>query len=177
MAPILQVGDAILTNKLSYGIRLPFATEPLLTYSIPQRGDIVTYALEDDATTAIDESTVNTIQRVIGLPGEKIEVTSISVFINGKRYNDSAYARWDGAGTKDFPPTTVPKDHVFLLGDNRNHSRDSRFFENPFVNVARIKGRVFVRYWDYRDGEKITYSKMRWDDIEPSKDRRGFVGE
>ena len=150
MVPTLEVGDHILVNKLSYGIRLPFVEKIAFLYSTPARGDIVVFTLPDDpATPDTDESDINIIKRVIGLPGDTIEVNGTTVKINGEAYTkDSDYALWLQGGKKNFGPTTIPENKILLLGDNRDYSRDSRYWKDPFLEVTRIKGRAFIIYWN-----------------------------
>ena len=151
MEPTLLVGDHILVNKLSYGFRLPLMAQSLWMWSAPKRGDIVVFTRPDDvATLNEDESATNLIKRVIGLPGDKIEVRGAEVLINDHVYEEDAkYARWIAGGASDFGPVTVPDGTVLLLGDNRDQSKDSRFWEDsPFLNIRRIKGRAFIIYWN-----------------------------
>ena len=151
MEPTLLVGDHILVNKLSYGFRLPLMAQSLWMWSAPKRGDIVVFTRPDDvATLNEDESATILIKRVIGLPGDKIEVRGAEVLINDHVYEEDAkYARWIAGGASDFGPVTVPDGTVLLLGDNRDQSKDSRFWEDsPFLNIRRIKGRAFIIYWN-----------------------------
>ena len=150
MVPTLEIGDHILVNKLSYGLRMPLMKKTLWQYATPDRGDIVVFTLPDDpATPDIDESQTNIIKRVMGLPGDSIEVRGMSVLINGQLYGeDERYARWLLGGRKDFGPVTVPAEHVLMLGDNRDYSKDSRFWNDPFLEISRIKGRAFIIYWN-----------------------------
>ncbi len=151
MEPTLEIGDHILVNKLSYGFRIPFRAEALLNFSEPKRGDVVVFTLPDDpGTPEIDESETNIIKRVIGLPDDEIMVRGTKLFINGKVYDqDEKYAVWVFGGQKDFGPVTVPPGRVLLLGDNRDQSKDSRFWQDPFLDMKRIKGRAFVIYWNW----------------------------
>lgn len=159
MTPTLEVGDHILVNKLSYGLRLDlipsflpvpqFLQETFFEFRYPKRGDVVVFTLPDDTTTPEDESEVNIIKRVIGLPGDVVEVKGTRLFINGELYErDNEYAKWKYGGRKDFPPTKIPPGKVFLLGDNRDQSKDSRFWDAPFLDISRIKGRAFIIYWN-----------------------------
>lgn len=142
MEPTLQIGDHILVNKLSYGIRLPLKTETLFDFRGPKRGDVVVFTLPEDAS-------INIIKRVIGLPGDVVEVRGTRVYINGKMLKDDEhYAKWIKGGIHDFGPERVPDDSVLLLGDNRDQSRDSRLWETAFLDVSRIKGRAFLIYWN-----------------------------
>ncbi len=156
MYPTLKVGDHILVNKLSYGFRLPLMTDSLSLYDTPKRGDIVVFTRPDEARTPEDESSINIIKRVIGLPGETVEVRGTKVLINGKEL-DEPYARYQEHGIPDgyFGPDTVPEGHIFLMGDNRDHSKDSRFWENPFLDLHRVKGRALIIYWSWDSLKRI----------------------
>lgn len=149
MEPTLRVGDHILVNKLSYGIRLPLVKETLALFREPKRGDVVVFTLPDDPMTPeIDESDTNIIKRVIGLPGDKIEVRGMSVYINDELYPDER-AKWLESGRKNFGPIRVPEGTVLLLGDNRDYSKDSRYWKDPFLDIHRIKGKAFIIYWSW----------------------------
>ena len=151
MKPTLIIHDHILVNKLSYGLHLPFVKETLYQYSEPDRGDVVVFTKSDDEMTSYtDESDINIIKRVVGLPGEKIEVRGTNVYINDQRYNaDDEYSVWVAGGQTDFGPVVVPDGHVLVLGDNRDQSKDSRAWERgPFLPITRIKGRAFIIYFN-----------------------------
>lgn len=151
METTLQVGDHILVNKLSYGVRAPFVEKMLWRYATPQRGDVVVFTLPDNEETAdTNESDTNLIKRIIGLPGDTIEVRGVELFINGELLEEN-YSRYLEGGTTDFGPVKVPEGHVLLLGDNRDHSKDSRFWNSPFLDIRRIKGRAFIVYWNFDD--------------------------
>jgi signal peptidase I len=152
MEPTLEIDDHILVNKLSYGLRVPFKAESVVEFKMPKRGDVVVFTLPDDPDTPeIDESETNIIKRVIGLPGDAIMVRGTKLFVNGKVYDeDEKYAVWLLGGRKDFGPVTVPPAKVLLLGDNRDQSKDSRFWPDPFLDAKRIKGRAFIIYWNLR---------------------------
>ena len=156
MIPTLQIGDHILVSKLSYGVRIPFVKKSVLQFDSPARHDIVVFTRPDETGTTDDESGINIIKRVVGLPGDVIEVKDRLVYLNGKALEES-YARWDVTGVREstFGPVTIPDGHVLLLGDNRDHSRDSRFWENPFLEIERIKGRALVIYWSWHDLSRI----------------------
>jgi signal peptidase I len=87
---------------------------------------------------------------VIGLPGDELEVRGTKLFINGEQYtDDSRYAIWVLGGQKNFGPVKVPEGRVLLLGDNRDQSKDSRYWDDPFLELSRVKGRAFVIYWNW----------------------------
>lgn len=143
MEDTLKIGDHIFVNKLSYGFRLPFMEHTVLDYDFPERGDVVVFTLTENPS-------IDIIKRVIGVPGDQIEVQGKNLFVNGEILkDDTSYAVWKEGGIKDFGPVMVPEGHVLLLGDNRDHSRDSRFWESPFLDRKRIVGRAFVIWWNW----------------------------
>jgi signal peptidase I len=150
MEPTLQITDRILVNKLSYGLRIAFVTNTVFEWSKPERRDVVVFTRPDEPETEMDEHSTNFIKRVIGLPGDTVEVKGPHLFVNGK-LQDEPYARYSrgGAPEADFGPQTVPEGKVFLLGDNRDDSKDSRFWEEHFLDIKRVKGRAFMIYWSF----------------------------
>jgi signal peptidase I len=150
MVPTLKITDHILVSKLSYGIRLPFFTYTIYQYSTPKRGDIVVFTRPDEPESTEDESAINLIKRVIGLPGDEVRVHDAKVFINGQPL-DEPYARWVHGGTPEgeFGPEKVPEGRIFLLGDNRDESKDSRFWKDHFLEIGRVKGRALIIYWTW----------------------------
>ncbi len=147
MKPTLLVGDHILVNKFLYGIKIPFTDKTLIPISEPKRGDIIVFIYPVDPEKDF-------IKRVIGIPGDTVEIKGEKVFINGKPYHDE-HGFYSKTGSTDarmgkvdhFGPVTVPKDHLFVMGDNRNHSYDSRFW--GFVPLSSVKGKAFIIYWSW----------------------------
>jgi signal peptidase I len=159
MENTLLIGDHILVNKLSYGVRLPLVKETVLQYDIPERGDIVVFTRPDDPSTPADESDTNVIKRVIGLPGDEVEVRGKAVIINGKVLQEK-YPQYKYGGQFNFGPKIIPENHVLLMGDNRDESHDSRRWHingepSPFLPATRIKGRAFVIYWNLNHLERM----------------------
>lgn len=156
MRPTLKEGDHILVSKLSYGLRAPFLSKTVYQYSAPRRGDIVVFTRPDDPTTLENESKDNIIKRIVGLPGDIIEVKDTRVYINHQPLRET-YAHWDPVRFREgnFDPETIPSGKVFVLGDNRDHSKDSRFWNDPFLPIERIKGRALFIYWSWNDIERI----------------------
>ncbi len=149
MRPTLIEYDHILVTKFNYGLRLPFVPNTVWQYRTPRRGDIVVF-------TRPDNNRVNIIKRVIGVPGDMIEVEGRAVRINNQIYEEPYDVLWLEGGMKDFPPTKVPEGQVFLMGDNRDHSRDSRFWEDsPFLDMSRIKGKAQIIYWNWHSPGRI----------------------
>lgn len=160
MIPTLKIGDHILVTKLSYGLHIPFTKGYVYEWSKPKRGDIVVFTRPDDPATSENEEDINIIKRIIGLPGDEVEVKESRVYIN-RQILDEPYARWVQGGPPegDFAREIVPEGNYFLLGDNRDQSRDSRFWPYPFLPGWRIKGRAQIIYWSwdslYRIGKPV----------------------
>jgi signal peptidase I len=135
MAPTLMIGDHLIVNKNYY------------TNGKPQRGDVVIFPDPSDPRKDF-------IRRIIGLPGEKIEIVGKKVYINGQPLEESYVIYVMGtpegglspttAVTKHFGPVNVPKGKFFVLGDNRDNSLDSRHF--GFVDRAALKGKALYIY-------------------------------
>ncbi|MDH5526852.1 MAG: signal peptidase I [Nitrospirota bacterium] len=149
MLETLQIGDHLLVNKFLYGTRLPFSDKRILPLRQPVRGDIIVFAYPEDESKDF-------IKRIIGLPGDTIEVVDKQVYINGDPYTVPQEQHLD-RGTipaelqpRDFmAPVTVPPDSYFVMGDNRDHSLDSRFW--GFVEMRQIHGKAVIIYWSWGD--------------------------
>ena len=130
MVPTLEVGDRVLVNKFIY------------RFSDPQRGDIIVFR-------SVAEGGVDLIKRVVGLPGDKVELLHGQVFLNGQRQNEPYVVNKPCVSgrpkTCSYGPVTVPKGHYFVMGDNRANSEDSRFI-GP-VPKKTIVGEAFLRLW------------------------------
>jgi signal peptidase I len=132
MLPTLQIGDHILVNKFLY------------TFRHIQRGDIIVFKFPQDESRDF-------IKRVIGLPGETVEVRGTQVFIDGKPLEEpyAVHSAPPGASDRDhFGPVTVPPGKLFMLGDNRDQSMDSRVW--GYLDVAKVKGKAFIIYFSVR---------------------------
>ena len=126
MSPAVRSGDLFL------------ALRPTVTGNLFQRGDVIIFrpsGHDDDWN----------VKRVIGLPGEIVEVRSDAVFVNGAKLCES-YARWGNTPNATFPPTLIPERSLFVLGDNRGKSNDSRTFTEPFVPFDAFLGRAQLIY-------------------------------
>jgi signal peptidase I len=159
MLETLQIGDHILVNKLRYGIRMPFLGKRVIAFSDPRRGDIIVFVYPVDPSKDF-------IKRVIGEPGDVIEVKHKKVFVNGTQLEDpwGQFVEGSGEGSRlaprdNFGPATVPPDQVFVMGDNRDRSYDSRFW--GFVPLDDVRGKAFVIYWSW-DGDDRW---VRWERI------------
>ncbi len=154
MIPTLQIGDYLLVNKLAYGIRLPFVDNAVYEYSKPKRGDIVVFTKED--IDSEEEENMNFIKRVIAVEGDKVSLKNMIVYINGEPTHED-YAQWvyGGLPSGEFDEITVPKGHIFLLGDNRDRSKDSRYWNSHFLPTKRVKGKALFIYWSFNDLKRI----------------------
>lgn len=146
MTPTLRVDDCILVPKLAYGLRVPGSRANLFSWSNPTRGEVVVFNREDDPATTIDESARTMVKRVIGLPGDRVSIRGSQVYLNGDTLAEP-YARWQRGGSSEERTFTVPEGALFMLGDNRDESYDSRFWTQPFVPTERVVGPVAAVYW------------------------------
>ena len=155
MKPTLLVGDHILVNKFIYGIKIPFTDKTLISLGEPKREDVVVFKYPLDPKK-------DYIKRVIGLPGEKVQLVNKVLFING-RVIDDPHASYSLYGNlRNYGPVTVPADHLFVMGDNRDESSDSRVW--GFVPYAYLKGKAFLIYWSW-DSENFGVRWRRIGDI------------
>ncbi len=151
MEKTLLIGDYLLVNKLSYGIRNPYNNKVVIPTGKPQRGDVMVFIFPQDPSK-------DYIKRVIGLPGDEIKITNKKVYINDKLF-ETPQARYDDAtiipiprnpmepARDNFGPVVVPPDSYFVMGDNRDHSYDSRFW--GFVPMDNLRGKAMVIYFSW----------------------------
>ena len=132
MSPTLQAHDRVLTNKLAYD------------FADPNRGDLVVFEGIDP------KKDDRLVKRVVGIPGDTVAIRNGTLLVNGEPpYEPYKKEKYDAEkappNTHSFGPATVPKDHVFVMGDNRANSRDSRTF-GP-VPTKNLVGEVSLRFW------------------------------
>ena len=156
MVPTLLVGDQLVVNKFIYGIKIPYFRNTILSITDPQRGDIVVFIYPPDRS-------LDFIKRVIGTGGDKIEIKDKNIFINGKLFTDNIGIYSDKMiypaslqPRDNFGPVTVPRGSLFVMGDNRDESMDSRFW--GFVDLKDVQGKAFIIYWSWNPDEQ----KIRW---------------
>jgi signal peptidase I len=165
MIPTLEIGDHIFVSKFAYGLGIPFTNTKILRWHEPHRGDVVVfkYPLQQDT---------DYIKRVVGLPGDKVELRRNEIFINGKPMsrelvNEHVFISDHPGGPlelwlehlddhphntlhepdrpTDFGPRVVPAQSIFVMGDNRDNSNDSRVW--GFVPYELIKGKALIVWW------------------------------
>jgi len=172
MIPTLEVGDHIFVSKFSYGLSIPFTDTKIMQYGEPKRGDVIVFKWPVDTST-------DYIKRVVGLPGDTVEVRQGQLYVNGNEihrervpvrchYSETSAAgvpddhdceHWlETLGNKvhdtilepshpaaDHPRLVVPAGEVFVMGDNRDNSYDSRKWGTVKMNL--IKGRALIIWW------------------------------
>lgn len=156
MEPTLLVGDHILVNKFLYGVRVPFTDLRWPRFTDPKRGDVIVFVYPEDRSKDF-------IKRVVGTEGDTIRIQDKRVIVNDKEIREP-YAHHlhnviepPGANPRDnMPPVTVPSGHLFVMGDNRDFSHDSRFW--GFVPVEDVKGEAFIIYYS-----AIGVPDIRWE--------------
>lgn len=127
MEKTIMTGDRFFGNRLAY------------LFNDPERFDIVVFKYPDDESQLF-------VKRVIGLPGETVEIKEGKVYINGSDTPlDDSFTPETPMG--NYGPYVVPEGSYFMLGDNRNHSGDSRFWKQPYVEKDKIVGKAILRYF------------------------------
>ncbi len=174
MMPTLLIGDFILVNKYDYGLRLPVINTEVADLGEPARGDIAVFRYPKDPSTPY-------IKRIIGLPGDHIDYRDKVLYINGERIEQTRIGPYEGHNSsrdmnglivelEHLPETpheilldqeragfeidtVVPEGHYFVMGDNRDHSSDSRFW--GFVPDDNLIGRAFLIWMNWDGGVNI----------------------
>jgi signal peptidase I len=156
MEPNLLIGDHLLVNKLVYSPSFGPLEDKLFGKRKIERGHVIVFKYPEEPTRDF-------IKRVIALPGETVEIKNKQVFIDGKpitepyahfieaplRPGDPEYREPWESGKDNWGPHVVPADRVLVLGDNRDNSRDGRFWADPFLPIDQVKGRALLVYWSY----------------------------
>lgn len=125
IVPSTSMENTVEKDALIFANRLAYIKNP------PERGDVILFYHEELGTSLI-------MKRIIGLPGETVEVRSGQIYINEVPLSEPYIT----GNTSEFSPVTVPENHYFVLGDNREYSHDARFWEDPFVSIEEIRARV-----------------------------------
>jgi len=157
MKNTLLIGDHILVNKFIYGIKIPFIQSTLVSIKDPQREDIVVFEYPQDPSKDF-------IKRVVGVAGDQVEIRNKKVYVNGKPLDQEFAIHTDNRtipGRDFLGPITVPEDSLFVMGDNRDNSHDSRFW--GFVNLKAVKGKAFIIYWSWNgENQDSILDYVRW---------------
>jgi len=159
MLQTLQIGDHILVNKFVYGLKVPLTDKFIVQGKGPKRGDIIVFEYPVDPSKDF-------IKRVIGVGGDTIQIVNKRVLVNGQAMEEP-YARFTdqvilpaNVQTRDnLGPLIVPPGKLFVMGDNRDESYDSRFW--GFVDQSKVKGKAFIIYWSWDNkGFGVRWSRL-----------------
>ena len=135
----ITVPTGSMKNTLAEGTRA-MGLSIVYKFREPERGDIIVFHAPDNPGTLY-------VKRVVGLPGETVEIVGGRTYINGEYFEEEYLAETPEA--KDFGPYHVPEDAYFVMGDNRNHSLDARLWDNTYVYSSAILGKVYFAYWPW----------------------------
>ena len=157
MEPTLLVGDHILVNKFIYGVRIPFTDKRWPMLREPRRGDVIVFVYPVDRSKDF-------IKRVVAVGGDTVEIIDKKVIINGMEvadshahfYSNAIYPRYENP-RDNMGPIKVPHDRLFVMGDNRDHSYDSRFW--GFVPLRNVVGEAFIIYWSSRNIINVRWNR------------------
>lgn len=180
MLPTLEVGDFILVNKYQYGLRLPVLRHKLIDITEPKRGDVMVFRYPKDNKT-------NYIKRIVGLPGDEIEYRHKRLYVNGELVNNTENGLYtpfpmngkseelnhyiellpgrdhsiliESNASSRTVKTIVPEGEYFVLGDNRDHSLDSRYW--GFVPDKNVVGKAFFVWFHYNSNKGGGFKSSR----------------
>ena len=159
MIPTLLIGDHLLVNKFIYGIKNPFTGATWISIGEPNRRDIIVFKYPENPKQDF-------IKRVIGVAGDRIEIIDKKVYVNGEIlevdnavYRDNRIFPGDVTPRDNLGPIVVPENSIFVMGDNRDNSHDSRFWK--FVDLKAIKGKAFILYWSWnREDFAVRWNRL-----------------
>ncbi|MDR2826426.1 MAG: signal peptidase I [Deltaproteobacteria bacterium] len=145
MLDTLLIGDRLLVNKFIYGVKIPFTDKTVLEISDPEVGDVMVFAYPEDPSKDF-------IKRIIGIPGDTLEMRDKVLYRNGKVVNEPYVRHTDQRiqfRRDNFKAVVVPEGKYFVMGDNRDNSDDSRRW--GFVDRTLIRGKAWRLYWSWGD--------------------------
>jgi signal peptidase I len=157
MIPTLLIGDHILVNKFLYGTQIPFTDKKIMIFREPEKGDIIVFKYPENPAKDF-------IKRVIATEGDTIEEKNKVVYVNGEPVTETYAYHYDPTmlsanDRRDtFGRILVPKDKIFVMGDNRDHSYDSRFW--GFVDEKEVKGKAFIIYWSWDPDKWVRFNRI-----------------
>jgi signal peptidase I len=152
----LQIGDHILVNKFIYGVKIPLTSIRLFPLEKPHRGDVIVFIYPLDTSKDF-------IKRVVAVEGDTVRIVNKKLYINGSEvpdphavYKEDTLFSAEVQKRDNFGPVTVPGESLFVMGDNRDRSLDSRFW--GFVPLEDVRGKAFIIYWSWNSEE----TTVRW---------------
>lgn len=167
MLSTLQIGDHLLVNKFIYGVKLPVTGTVVIPWKDPKRDDIVVFKYPKDRAT-------DYIKRVVGVTGDTIEIKNKQLYINGEaienphiQFTDKNIMKASAGPRDNMGPVKVPEGSIFVMGDNRDNSYDSRFW--GFVPLKDVLGKAFILYWSWDLQKPLVsvdrFTSIRWSRI------------
>ena len=156
MMDTLQIGDHILVNKFAYGIDVPYLGVPILHRSPPRRGDVIVFKYPNDPNK-------DYIKRVVAVGGDEVAVRNKQLYVNQKPVEEDYIIHTE---TRVWPvrdnygPVRVPENNLFVMGDNRDNSSDSRFW--GFLDLEAVLGKAFLIYWSWNGESDSAFGRIRW---------------
>lgn len=164
MKETLQIGDHILVNKFIYGVKMPFMQKTIIPIKEPRKEDIIVFRYPENPK-------LDFIKRVVGVTGDVIEVKNKKLYVNDQLIENEYAIHTDPHiipalynKRDNFGPVIVPEGSLFVMGDNRDNSKDSRFW--GFVDLKAVKGKAFMIYWSWnKNNSKTIFNYVRWNRI------------
>ncbi len=167
MLETLQIGDHLLVNKFIYGVKLPMVGTVLIPWEEPSRDDVVVFKFPKDRS-------LDYIKRVVGVAGDTIEMKDKQLYVNGQANSnphthntDTSIMPASNSPRDNMGPVKVPEGYIFVMGDNRDNSYDSRFW--GFVPLKDVLGKAMILYWSWDLNEPLMsldrFSSIRWSRI------------
>ena len=163
MEDTLLVGDQLMALKFVYGIRIPFANKFLVRYRDPKPGEVIVFKYPKDPSKDF-------IKRCIAVGGQTIEIRDKEVYVDGVRQELPEHSKFidnhilpGSLGPRDnYPPIKVPEGHMFMMGDNRDNSNDSRFWD--YVPYENIIGKAVIIWWSWNHDVPLydVIHRIRW---------------
>ncbi|SRR6266566_3169474 len=156
MENTLLIGDCLLINKLVYQVRIPFLRFRLPPMGTPKPGEIIVFSFPDNPSQSF-------IKRCVAIGGQLIEVRSGVLYVDGKIVSSPPFAKrsnwaYSHSNIKDkYGPLQIPEDHFFAMGDNRDHSKDSRSW--GAIPHSYLEGKVMLVYFSWRLDSEVLYSR------------------
>lgn len=157
MTPTLRARDYILVPKFLYGLRLPLFKDIVVSWARPERGDVIVFNRAHSSVDGATSETETVVKRVIGLENDVVEIRGRTVLVNGAPLQEP-YVTWSGGAGEPpyhFGPHKVPAGKVFVLGDNRDNSEDSRMWADPFVSLSKVLGKAVMVYWSSAQDSRV----------------------
>ena len=166
MEDTLLIGDYLFAAKFTYGTKIPFTNKRIFKFSEPQQGEIIIFK-------SPIEPKIDLIKRCIAVGGQRIEIRDKQVYIDGEPFDLPEHGKFidprinppEIPGRDTIEPVVVPEGMLFMMGDSRDNSKDSRFW--GFLPEENIKGKALFLYWSWDHDVPFTdiFHKVRWERI------------